>query len=408
MKKVKARQRYGGGSLFQRGDGYWVAALELGYDSQGRRRRWQGVSKTYKGALDKLEDAVHSIRDTGVAPSRSMTTEAWLHQWLEEIVEPTKRPKTTQSYRSAVKAWIIPALGKVPVSKVNLAQVRALHAKVQSATSVGNANSVLRVLKVALSDAEREDIVPRNVAKLFELKGSKVTRKALTVDAARSFLAATADHPLFSRWLVALVMGVRRGETLGLEWDRVDFAAGTIDVSWQLAELRWKHGCPGGDKAPTCGKKRVCFCPDREYRVPNGYEFRVLEGSKVLGPPKTGAGLRVLPMPPVVAQALREHRKASMLKPNPFNLVWHDDDGMPLGNEDLSIWKAELAKHGLPEIDIHSARHTTATLLMELGVDVSIVQAIVGHSNPATTKAYQHADLTMARRALEQLGEALA
>jgi len=293
------------------------------------------------------------------------------------------------------------------VKKLTPSHVRTLNSKVQQGSSLGNANSVYRVLRASLSAAEREGIVPRNVAKLVQTKGSKVTRKPLTASDAKTFLALTTAHPLHSRWMTALLTAVRQGEALGLTWDRVDFKAGTLDISWQLDDLPYKHGCKGGNKAPTCGRKAPGHCKEKEFDLQPDYEYIHLSGAKALVHPKSGAGFRVLPMPPMLMDAL--HKRESIATPNPYGLVWTNTNGQPLdSHDDLDIWKAALAEHGLPVLTMHSARHTTATLLMDLGVDVTIIQAIMGHSQATTTQAYQHADLTMVRNALDALGTSLA
>ena len=406
---ARGRRTYGDGSLFQRADGYWVARLELGWDNHGNRKRWQGVSKTQAGALQKLRDARTQVANTGTVATSGMTMEAWLTQWLDEIVRPTVRPNTVVGYRNAVDHWIVPAIGKVPVNKVTPSHVRALNRTVEEGSSLGNANAVFRVLRSALSAAEREGIVPRNVAKLVQTKSSKVTRSALTAEQARLFIAKTTKHPLHSRWLTALLEGTRQGEALGLQWDRVDLDAGTLDISWQLQTMPYKHGCKGGNDKPSCGRKAAGHCKAKELDIPSGYEFIQLTGAKCLVRPKSAAGLRKIPMPPMLVDALRKRRRESIATPNPHGLVWTDAAGNPLDTQDdLKAWKAALAEHDLPVLTIHSARHTTATLLMELGVDVQIVQAIMGHSQATTTQGYQHADLSMARKALDDLGNSLA
>jgi len=405
----RGRRTYGDGSLFQRADGYWVARLELGWDANGNRKRWQGAGKTQARALEKLRDARNQIASTGTVAKSGMTTESWLRQWLDEIVRPTVRPNTVTGYRNAMDHWIIPALGKVPVGKVAPSHVRALHRKVEEGSSLGNANAVFRVLRSALSAAEREGIVPRNVAKLVQTKSSKVTRSALTAEQARMLLSKTTKHPLYSRWLTALLEGARQGEALGLQWDRVDLDAGTIDISWQLQTMPYKHGCRGGGEKPSCGRKAAGHCKAKKLDIPSGYEYIQLNGAKCLVRPKSTAGLRKIPMPAVLVDALGKHRRESIGTPNPYGLVWTDEAGNPLDTQDdLKQWKAALAAAGLPVLTMHSARHTTATLLMALGVDVQIIQAIMGHSQATTTQGYQHADLSMARKALDNLGRSLA
>jgi integrase len=406
---ARGRRTYGDGSLFQRSDGYWVARLELGWDHQGKRKRWQGVSKTQSGALDKLRSARQEVANTGTIASASMTTEAWLNQWLDEIVAPNTRPMTAQGYRQTVRKYLIPQVGKVPITKLTPSHVRALHRKVEEASSLGNANMVFRVLRASLSAAEREGIVPRNVAKLVQTKASKVTRKALTTDQARTLIAKSSADPLHSRWTAALLTGARQGEVLGLQWDRVDLEAGTMDISWQIQAMPYKHGCKGGNDKPTCGRKAAGHCPNKALDIPSGYEYEHITGAKCLVRPKSSAGLRKIPMPPMLVDALRKRRRESIATPNPYGFVWTDSAGNPIDpRDDLDAWKEALAKYDLPVLPIHSARHTTATLLMELGVDVTIIQAIMGHSQATTTQGYQHADLSMARKALDNLGSSLA
>jgi integrase len=405
----KGRRTHGDGALFKRKDGYWVARIELGWDAEGNRLRWQGVSKTQAGAIQKMREARTSILMTGTVPTRSMTLAVWLERWLEEIVKPTVRPMTYQGYLQTANKHIEPNLGSITLDRLTPSHVRALHRKVEDASSLGNANMVHRVLRACLSAAEREGIVPRNVAKLVQTKSSKVTRKALTTAQARLLIAKSGADPLHSRWTAALLTGARQGEVLGLQWDRVDLEAGTMDISWQIQAMPYKHGCKGGNDKPTCGRKAAGHCPNKALDIPSGYEYEHITGAKCLVRPKSSAGLRKIPMPPMLVDALRKRRRESIATPNPYGFVWTDSAGNPIDpRDDLDAWKAALAKYDLPVLPIHSARHTTATLLMELGVDVTIIQAIMGHSQATTTQGYQHADLSMARKALDDLGSSLA
>lgn len=405
----KARRAHGEGSLFKRKDGYWVARIELGWDANGKRLRWQAAGKTQAIALAKMRDAQNSILTTGTVPTRSTTVNVWCARWLEEIVKPNVRPMTYQDYLQTVNKHIAPNIGSITLDRLTPSHVRALHRTVEDASSLGNANKVHRVLRAALSAAEREGIVPRNVAKLVQTKSSKVTRKALTTEQARTLIAKSSDDPLHSRWTAALLTGARQGEVLGLQWDRVDLEAGTMDISWQIQAMPYKHGCKGGNDKPTCGRKAAGHCPNKALDIPSGYEYQHIVGAKCLVRPKSSAGLRKIPMPPMLVTALRKRRRESIATPNPYGFVWTDAAGNPIDpRDDLDAWKAALAKYDLPVLPIHSARHTTATLLMELGVDVTIIQAIMGHSQATTTQGYQHADLSMARKALDNLGSSLA
>lgn len=399
------RMTYGDGSLFERKDrGLWVARLELGWDERGERKRWEATSRTKAGALKKLRQARAELDGLGAIPDKGTPLGSWLDKWLEEIAKPTLKPRTYSDYRSMITRHLKPRLGKVPVSKLTPGHVRAMHREMTQEVSLATANKCHRVLRAALSDAEREGLVPRNVAKLVQTKAAKGTRGALASDDARSILTAAAQDEGRARWLTALLTGARQAECLGLEWDRVDLEAGTLDLSWQLQPIGYRHGC--GDK---CGKKRAGSCPARELDVPDGFEYRVLRGRMCLTRPKSEAGIRLVPIPGVLVEALREHRKRQIAQARPFGLVWTDPDGHPVeAKDDLAAWYALLERAEVAKVPLHSARHTVATLLMQQGVDVKVIQSIMGHSQAATTQLYQHADLTMARSALDGLGKSLA
>jgi len=188
---------------------------------------------------------------------------------------------------------------------------------------------------------------------------------------------------------------------LGLEWDRIDFDADTLTLSWQLQRLRWQHGCGG-----KCRHKRAGSCPWRKVVAPADFEMREVAGGLRLGRPKTKAGWRVIPVVEPLRTILADaHENAG----RPENgLVFTDCDGGPLTPEaDFQNWKALRERAGLT-VRRHDARHTAATLLMALGVDREVARQILGHSSAITAAMYQHADLTMVRDALTRLGEHLA
>jgi site-specific recombinase XerD len=106
---------------------------------------------------------------------------------------------------------------------------------------------------------------------------------------------------------------------------------------------------------------------------------------------------------------LAEHRERTADQPNPYNLVWHHRDGRPVSSEDdYEMWQTLLVRAGVrepdgPPVPHHRCRNTTATLLLDAGVDSHIVYSAIGHSDVATTRGYQFVDLTLARGAFNNL-----
>jgi integrase len=249
------------------------------------------------------------------------------------------------------------------------------------------------ILTKMLADAVLEGHQIQQRVLMVTAPGKSVSdRDAIPYDDAMSLLRAAAGHADGSRWVAALLQGMRQGECLGLTWDCVNVTDGTVDVSWQLQALPYISGRSG------------------PLRVPDGYEYRVLDGSLCLVRPKSQSGTRVIPLVPWMASALSGWAK--VCPPNPHGLVWPRADGRPqTAKADSAAWKAlqaEAAVTGPGRLyALHEARHTCATLLLAQGTAEKIVTAIMGHSSIATSQKYQHVNQAMAREALEGIAKRL-
>lgn len=347
------------------------------------------------------------------------TVKTWADQWLE-IRKDKDRPKTYADRQSALKRWIVPVLGTKRLGDLTPGDVRKLTKAIMAAGRTSTtAASIQSVLIKMLRDAmvEGHPVPPR----LLEMEAPTVgvsDRGAIPVDQAAALLVTAAAEPDASRWVAALLQGMRQGECLGLTWDLVDFAAGTIDVSWQLQAIPYEHGCwigTGNSPDPRerhCGRRFGGDCPARRRRIPLGHELRELDPDRslCLVRPKTEKGQRIIPLIPWMARSLEEWQQAA--PPSPYGLVWPEADGSPRRSKaDLAAWYALQERAGIKRADrpylLHEARHSAVTLLLELGVDHGVIKAIVGHSNIVTTRGYQHVDQRQARDALALVGARL-
>ncbi len=397
------RRHRGEGALFQRADGMWLGTVDLGIGGDGKRRRRTVSSRDHSTAVSKLRVLRRQIEDGTLATTSNTTVTAWLTRWLEEIARPRLKPKTLASNRSAITRHLIPLIGAYRLDKLTPAHVRSMHKALAGPPHNLSPASILRthrVLAKALTDAQREGLVVRNVATLVDApRKSESDRGALTTAQAVQLLrtADATDDPMASRWAAALLLGARQGELLGLTWDRVDLHAGTADLAWQLQEIPLRHGCGG-----TCWYTRAGYCPQREFDVEPGLDLHPLVGNMALIRPKSRAGRRLIPLPvPLVAVLARHHQQA---RANTDRLVWTDEGGKPIRPKaDLAAWHEALTRAGLPKVTLHAARHSTATLLLEAGVDQNIIASIMGHSSIVATQGYLHADRSMQRTALAAL-----
>jgi integrase len=401
------------GTVFQRKDGRWVARVELPPGPDGKRRRKQVVRSQKAAAVAARREMLRDLSKSGDLATSSPTLGAWLERWLERTVKAQRKPRTYATYRSYVERYIVPSIGRIRLDKLTPAHVARLHAFIlDQGLSSTTALQAHRILSRALVYAIREGHVARNVAdRDYSDAPAKAisTRPALTAEQARTVLARGHGDDLATkvRLGLALLAGLRQGEALGITRDAVNLDAGTVTVAWQLQRLAWSHGCGerSGEGWP-CRKSRAGSCHSRTVHIPPDQEARNVHGGLWLTRPKSRAGWREVPLEPSLHADLAELIGRGEAGPEGLLLL---HDGAPIDpSRDSAAWHDALGRCGLDPVPLHSARHTTATLLFELGVDQATRQAILGHSSATTTAGYTHIAGSQSRDAMQRLGTLIA
>lgn len=409
MASKTTRRDAGSGGLYQDSRGLWTAVIELP-ERDGKRRR-KVIRRAKKGdAQVALRDARKELDRTGDLSTSSPTVATWMALWLERIAAPRLKPRTLSTYRGYVERYIVPTIGKARLDKLTPAHVRKVHDRITGeGLSTTTALQAHRILAKALTDAMREGKVSRNVATLLDAPRKSVsTRGALTADDARKLLLSVADDPdEAAHWSAALLGGMRQGERLGITSEFLDLERGVITISWQLQRLVWQHGC--GPIAPAgwpCGKRQGGACPERHVPIPKDQEAKRVYGGLWLTRPKSRAGWRQVPIAPLLHEVLT--RYTTERPAGDEGLVFTRGDEHPIDpRDDADRWDAALKRAGVPDVPLHSARHTCATLLYELGVPERTRVQILGHSSATTTAGYTHVADPLMRDAMGRLGTLL-
>lgn len=396
----RTRRQYRSGSVFQRKDGMWIGRFEAGVDRDGKRRQITVSAKTEKLCKERLEERKIKVAREGVpekGSAKPLTVSEWAGRWLDIVVDDLT-PNAYRSSSSAVKVWIVPTLGRKRLDALTPADVRAVAtAQRQAGRKESSQVRTHAVLMKMLKDAVREDVAvvrqPVLLAKAPKL--GETDEQAMTVEEALAVLGQAAERPDATRWAAAVLQAMRQGECLGLTRACVDFDAHEIDISWQLQRLPYIE-----NRNKALG-----------FRVPRGYVNRHLTGNFNLVRPKSKKSRRIIPMVPWMEDGLRALFDTT--PENEFGLVWPAADGMPQdAKDDRATWHAlqaaaEVSHPSGRPFKTHEARHTTATLLLELGIPKDVVEAIMGQSK--FVDAYDHSNKKPAiRAALLQLAEQLA
>ncbi len=255
----KGRKRVNGeGTIYQRAsDDRWVGMAYVHTTSGARKRR-----VVYGWSFDEVRDKLDRLQGNSAngvpVPDRSTTIGEYLNHWLRDVVS-AKRPTTHRGYESAVRLHITPVLGRKRLDRLTAGDVRQLMA-VSRAKCLCCANRYDRyrdpdkqccsagrccgrtpskrqiqfihaVLRNALSNAVREELVTRNVAKLVQIPAPRYrVGKGLEVAEVKRLLREAKRTRLYALYVVAATLGLRRGELLGLRWSDLDLRRGSLAV----------------------------------------------------------------------------------------------------------------------------------------------------------------------------------
>lgn len=391
-----ARRAHGTGSIYPIPGGGYKVQVDAGWLPSGARRYIRrNIRATGRDGEKEARAVLAELLRTNAAPTEGVTSattvKAWSDTWLE-ITSHTTRPSGWIADRSAVRRWIVPTIGKRRLDKLTPADVRAVRRAIldgglAAGTALRYHGTLITMLRAAVVEGHH---VPSRIFELSAPDPGEGERPPIPLPAALAILAAASQRPDASRWVAALLNGIRPAECRGLTWACVDLDADEIDVSWQLKALPYK----------------VARDRSSGFRVPDRFVARHLVDAYHLVRPKTEKARRIIPIVPWMHDALVKWRLES--KPNPYDLVWPGQFGRPLNDKhDRDAWADLCTAAGVGEIDLYSCRHTTVTLLRQAGVDAEVIRAIVGHSGSRSTQAYTHIQRAETMSALGSVAEAL-
>lgn len=353
------------GSIYQRKDGRWVGAIDLGIVN-GKRVRKTVTAATLRELRPKFAD-LKEAHGLGVDDD-DMTTGTWVEKWLAEVVVERNRANTVTTYEGYARTWIIPQVGSVKLGKLRPDHIREMMRAMDAAGLADSSRrQVLAILRRCLKVAVQDQLIARNPAEAIDPPPVGTgSHGKFTLLEARALLAACEldDGRVLSRWVCALLAGLRQGEALGLTWDRVDLDRGVIHIEQAAQQIKGK--------------------------------------GVLIVPLKSAASHRAVPMVAPVLDALRR-------EPSREGFVWGDDK--PLGpRRDWQAWKDFLASvDGVPDRPLHAARATCGSLLRDAGVPDTIIAEILGHAQvQITQRHYLHGDDSSRRAAMERLNDYLA
>lgn len=424
------REANGRSTIYQdKKTGRWHGYVTVGRKPNGKPDRRHREAATLTDVTEKVRQ-LEKERDAGkTLKTNSRTTVAeWLRLWLEIIAPRDAQKRSVDIYRRNIERWIIPFIGGILLKDLSMEDVDALHVRLlrREHLSRSMVHKVHQALSSALNAAVARDHIGRNVAALVGSPGvSEAEIEPLTRTQARALIQHATKLRGGTRWSVALALGLRQSEALGMRWKYLDLDTGILRV-WKLRREEHAHGCqdphtcgaahhvrrpcPKGCTAhQRCPRTCVATCTQHARYCPQR-----IDGHWVFEAPKSGK-TRKIKVPATLLAALRAHRAAQQRERLAAGELWQDwdlvfcrGDGTPITkNADRRCWKELCAQAGVPTVRVHDARHTAGTLLAEQGIDTGTAMRLLGHTNPTMTRRYQHLTDELRDQAARRMDDAL-
>ena len=322
-------------------------------DHLGRNRTV--TAQTKADAYTKLAEIEGHLSSGFQNPmSKEIPTFAqFAHYWLGQR-QSSLSPITFLDYQATVNNWLNPYLGTFRLETINPTQIQGLykHLAEKFQKSPGTIKKYHAVLLGIFSLAKRHGLLKFDPMEL--VKPPKLVKKPIQVFTPEEVTriletAKTLDPKAHLRWSLALRYGLRQGESLGLKFSDINLRNQTITIQRTVNSL------------PNKGVTEL--------------------------PQKTATSRRTIPIDETITQLIEE------LTPGTSDeFIFKGANNQPIdATMDQRHWRNLLKAAEVRHLNLHSARHTVATTLIQQGINPRAVQLILGHSSPAyTLQTYVH------------------
>ena len=383
-RKPSPRTRRGnreGSRIIQRKDGRFQAQVRW-TDDFGRSQRITVSGKTRKSVQEKVREFYDRVNAGEPGRDSDAILSEYATNWCRTTLQATSLKESTKSlYNSISRNHIAPTqLGSLTLGHV---RPQSVEAWIAGRRSQGLSDSTIRqaytVLRLMLDTAKRDGLIRANPTHAVK-RPKSTAQEADFLDAqqVRDLLVAAEDsryHDLFE--LIART-GMRRGEALALKWRDVDFKRRDLRIRGTLSRVN---------------------------------------GSLTVTEPKTTRSRRSLALSPAVEIVLKRIQQEQTARRAELGPLWHSTgfvfttmDGQPVDPRNaLRAFRSAANAAGLPEsTNIHTLRHSAASMMIDNGTHLKVVSDVLGHSSISiTADVYGHLFPTQVRDAMDALSDAL-
>ncbi|WP_195251743.1 tyrosine-type recombinase/integrase [Romboutsia sp. 1001713B170207_170306_H8] len=355
----------------------YIVYLEYKDPESGKKKQKNmGSFEKKRDANKRLVELKDEIYNDDFLTPNKVTLKNHILEFLEKYKENISIT-TYNNYLRICNKYIIPIIGSIKLEDLKPIHIQNYVDDLVGILSPQTIKIHINILNLALRRAYRLKLIRDNVVEYIEIpKSKKFKNKIYNQENMLKLLNISKNTELELPIVLAVGLGLRISEILGLTWDNIDFE----------------------EKHITINKITVRS-----------------NGKVILKSPKTDASIRTISAPLEIINLLREHkRKCIELKLRGIikkdnNFIFFDKNGMPIAQDVLSRkFSRFLEKNNLDHIRFHDLRHSHVTLLINSKVPIKVISERVGHSNINTTlNIYSHVLKEMDKEASDKISESL-
>ncbi|MBQ8955027.1 MAG: site-specific integrase [Clostridia bacterium] len=359
-----------GENIYKRKDGRYEGRYVIGRRPEGGTHFGYIYGRRYADVKCRLLILKAEAAAASGASARGGNTlfQSWSQHWLEETLRSEVKESSYQKYMSILEKHLNPHLGRFRLRDIRKEMVQDVVEELEGkGLAEATVRNIFKVLNKALQCARKERLIDENPCEGVIIHRRQLhEQRVLTQSEQRDVRKNTGqkDLPL----LLGLYTGMRLGEVCALKWEDIDFAEHTITIRRTAQRVSHQGGAA----------KTVLM----------------------VGSPKTYTSCRVLPVPEFIMKLLSQWMAG---RPQTGYVFGKGNcPAEPRGVQRRS--KSRLRALGLDGVHFHSLRHTFATRLLEMKIDVKTVSKLLGHSSAKTTlDIYAHSLMGERRKAIEKL-----